>query len=240
MNLNELELFRSLPAAALERLRGAMRVEAFVREAIVFRQGDPATRAYALGAGSIRIVQTGRDGGSAIVRFITAGEMFGTVPLFTRQRLPATAFACEESRVLSWSEADLRRMIDLYPAIAMNVIAVLGVRLADMQERVRDLATHRAQSRIAGAVLRLAARAGADTAGGRAIGIPLRRKDVAEFSGTTLHTASRTLAAWEKTGLLASSSGHLTVRDRDGLRRIAEESGPLPWPACRKFRGDEG
>ncbi|MGD9597981.1 MAG: Crp/Fnr family transcriptional regulator [Steroidobacteraceae bacterium] len=238
MNLDELELFRTLPAAALDRLSATMRTEVFARDAIVFRQGDPAVRAYALGAGSIRIVQTGCDGGSAIVRFITAGEMFGTVPLFTDRRLPAAAFVCEESVVLSWSDADLRRMIGLYPAIAMNVIAVLGARLGELQERVRDLATLRAGQRIADAVLRLAAHAGADTAGGRAIGIPLRRKDVAEFSGTTLHTASRTLAAWEKAGLLASRAGRLMVRDRDELRRIAGHFCPVTGPECRNNRGD--
>ncbi|MCW5571137.1 MAG: winged helix-turn-helix domain-containing protein, partial [Steroidobacteraceae bacterium] len=88
-------------------------------------------------------------------------------------------------------------------------------------ERVRELTTLRAEQRLALAVLRLAAQAGRETAGGHTIGLPLRRRDVAEFSGTTLYTASRALAAWQKAGLLATCRGQLTICDASGLRRIA-------------------
>jgi len=221
--VGNLELFRSLSAPALDTVRAAMRVDRVAKDGVIFVQGDRADRACALGAGSIRITQTGSDGGQTIVRFIGPGETFGTVPLFTDHRLPADAIAAEESVVLSWSEEALRRLIALYPPIAMNAIEVLGARLGELQERVRELTTQRAGQRIARAVLRLAAQAGRETPGGRTIAFPLRRKDVAEFSGTTLHTASRTLAAWEKSGLLASRNGRLTIRDPGGLRRVAED-----------------
>lgn len=167
-------------------------------------------------------MQTGSDGGQTIVRFIAPGETFGSVPLLTNHRLPADAVAAEDSVVLSWSEEELRRLIRFYPPIAMNVIEVLGARLGQLQERLRELTTQRVEQRIAHAVLRLAAQAGRDTSGGRTIAFPLRRKDVAEFSGTTLHTASRTLAAWEKAGLVASRNGCLTIRDPGGLRSVGE------------------
>lgn len=224
--LGNLELFRSLSAPALDAVRVAMRVDRVMKDDVIFVQGDRADRAYALGAGSIRILQTGSDGGQTIVRFIAPGETFGSVPLFTNHRLPADAVAAEDSVVLSWSEEELRRLIRLYPPIAMNVIEVLGARLGQLQERLRELTTQRVEQRIAHAVLRLAAQAGRDTSGGRTIAFPLRRKDVAEFSGTTLHTASRTLAAWEKAGLVASRNGCLTIRDPAGLRRVAEDCPP--------------
>lgn len=218
-----LELFRSLSAPALDAVRAAMRVDRVAKGEAIFVQGERADRAYALGAGSIRIMQIGSDGGQAIVRFIAPGETFGAVPLFTDHRLPAAAIAAEDSVVLSWSEGALRELIGLYPPIAINVIEALGTRLGQLQERLRELTTQRVERRIAHAVLRLAAQAGRDTSGGTTIAFPLRRKDIAEFSGTTLHTASRTLAAWEKAGLLASGKGQLTIRDPDGLRCVAED-----------------
>jgi CRP-like cAMP-binding protein len=83
----------------------------------------------------------------------------------------------------------------------MNVIRIIGTRLKDVQERVRELSTQRVEQRVARAVLRLARQAGHSTVDGTAIEFPLRRKDVADISGTTLHTASRILTAWEKAGL---------------------------------------
>lgn len=217
-----LELFRSLPDSALDAICAAMRVDRVAEGALVFEQGERACRAYAVDTGSLRITQTGSNGRQAIVRFIGPGEMFGTAALFADHSMPADAIAAEESLVLSWSEADLLKLIDLHPAISLNVIAVLSARLGQLQERVRELTTQRADQRIAKAVLRLATQAGCDGPGGTTIILPLRRKDLAEYAGTTLHTASRTLAGWEKAGLLISANGRLTVLDMIALGRIVE------------------
>lgn len=217
-----LNLFRALSAEGLAAACAVMRVDKVARNCLIVEQGEPAKRAYALGAGSVRIAQTGEDGGQAIIRFIAPGEMFGTVPLFTDHRFPADAIAAEPSVVLSWSERDLRQLIGDHPAIALNLITIMGTRLAELQERVRELATQRIEQRIAQAVLRLASQAGQDRLDGVKIEFPLRRKDLADYAGTTLHSASRTLAAWEKAGLLTSRDLHLTIHHIAELRRIAE------------------
>lgn len=217
-----LDLFRALPDDALDDVRAVLRVERVARDAVIFEQGERADRAYALGTGSVRIVQTGQDGGQAIVRFIGPGEMFGTLPLFTDHRFPADAIAAEASTVLSWSERDLFDLMRRYPAVALNVIGVLGARMAQLQERVRELTTQRAEQRIAHAIMRLADQAGRDGTRGTTIEFPLRRKDLAEFAGTTLHTASRIVAAWEKAGLLASAGQRLIIRDLAAIRDVAE------------------
>ncbi len=222
--VDALDLFRALGADALADACAVMRVDKVARNCLIVEQGEPAKRAYALGAGSVRIAQTGEDGGQAIIRFIAPGEMFGTVPLFTDHRFPADAIAAEESVVLSWSEQDLRTLIGAHPAIALNLITIMGMRLAELQERVRELATQRIEQRIAQAVLRLASQAGEDRLDGVKIEFPLRRKDLADYAGTTLHSASRTLAAWEKAGLLTSRDLHLTIHHIGHLRRIAEPS----------------
>jgi CRP-like cAMP-binding protein len=219
-----LDLFRALSTDALADACAVMRIDKVARNALIVEQGEPARRAYALGAGSVRIAQTGEDGGQAIIRFIGPGEMFGTVPLFTDHRFPADAIAAEESLVLSWSEHDLLALIGAHPTIAINLITILGTRLAELQERVRELATQRIEQRIAQALLRLASQAGQDRLDGVKIEFPLRRKDLADYAGTTLHSASRMLAAWEKAGLLTSRNLHLTIHNIADLRRIAESS----------------
>lgn len=217
-----IELFRSLPDGALADVRAAARVERVRKGTVIFEQGQPVDGAHALAAGSVRIVQTGRDGGQAIVRFIGPGEMFGTLPIFTDHRFPADAIAVEASTVLTWSESDLLALMGRYPAISYNVIGVLGARMAQLQERVRELTTQRVEQRIAHAILRLAEQAGRDGMRGTTIEIPLRRKDLAEFAGTTLHTASRTVSAWERAGMIATSGQRLIVHDLDAIRDVSE------------------
>ncbi len=220
--LSRFDLFRGISPEALQASAEAMRRDHLERNAVIFRQGDEARRAYALGGGSVRIEQTGSDGGRAIVRFIAPGEMFGSVPIFTTRSFPADAIAAEPSLVLSWSEADLMILIERYPQIAINIIRVLGARLAETQDRVRELSTQRAEQRIAHTIVRLAVQAGHEVKGSVTIDIPLRRKDLAEMSGTTLHTASRIVSAWEKAELLSSSDHRMVVRNLSAISGIAE------------------
>src|SRR3546814_13103804 len=43
------------------------------------------------------------------------------------------------------------------------------------------------------------------------IEFPLRRKDIADIAGTTLHTVSRILVGWERRGLLISRNRQLAL-----------------------------
>src|SRR5690606_35823177 len=114
-------------------------------------------------------------------------------------------------------------LIRRHPEIAINMLRIIGKRLMEAQDRMRELSTQPAPRRIAHAILRLARQAGHDTGEGRAIEFPLRRKDVADMSGTTLHTVSRVLTAWEKAGILTSHNRRLTLRLPAEILRIAED-----------------
>ncbi len=223
-SLAAMELFRGLPSDALESAAACARVRRLPKDMCIFNQGDDSVRAHAIIEGGVRIAQSGSDGAQVVIRFIGPGEMFGTVALFTDGRYPADAITLADTLEASWSENQLLDLIDRHPQIAVNVIRIIGKRLQEVQDRVRELATQRAERRVAHAILRLARQAGHDTADGRAIEFPLRRKDLADIVGTTLHTASRILTGWEKAGLLTSHNQHLTIRNTSEILRIAEDA----------------
>jgi CRP-like cAMP-binding protein len=219
-----LEPYRGLSPAALGAVAAAARIKRLPKDLLVFSQGDEGVRAHAIIEGSVRITQSGSDGEQVVVRFIGRGEMFGTVALFTDGKYPAEAVTLTETLEASWSEAELLELIARHPQIAINIIRILGKRLREVQERARELATQRAERRVAHALLRLSRQAGRETDDGTVIAFPLRRKDVAHISGTTLHTASRILTAWGKAGFLVTHDQHLTIRRPAEIRRIAEDA----------------
>ena len=223
-SLAAMELFRGLPPSALESAAVCARVRRLPKDMRIFNQGDDGVRAHAVIEGSVRIAQSGSDGAQVVIRFIGPAEMFGTVSLFTDGRYPADAITLAETLEASWSEDELLELMGRYPQIAINVIRIIGKRLQEVQDRVRELATQRAERRVAHAVLRLARQAGHSTVDGMAIEFPLRRRDVADIAGTTLHTASRILTGWEKAGLLTSHNQHLTIRNTSEIRRISEDA----------------
>jgi CRP-like cAMP-binding protein len=218
-----MELFRGLSGAALVEVRRRARVRRLAKDTVVFRQGATAAHCYAVTDGRVRITQSDVNGAQLVVRFVGPGEMFGTVAFFTDGKYPAEATAVIDSVAISWTEADLLDLIAGHPPIALNIVKILGARIREVQERLREVATQRVECRIANAVLRLADQAVHGAADGRTIVFPVTRKDIAEMCGATLHTVSRVLTAWEKAGLLATKQQRITIRQLEAIRRIASE-----------------
>ena len=54
------------------------------------------------------------------------------------------------------------------------------------------------------------------------IDFPISRQDIAEMTGTTLHTVSRILSSWEGQGHVKGGRQRLTVLDAEALRQIAD------------------
>jgi CRP-like cAMP-binding protein len=218
------DLFTGLPISVVKIAAAAAHRRRLPRGTRIFNQGDEGVRAHIVIEGGVRISQAGSDGAQVVMRFVGPGSIFGTVALFTDGCYPADATALSDTLEASWSESDLMNLMTRYPQIAINTVRIIGRRLQEAQDRVRELATQRVERRIAHALVRLARQSGHSAAAGTAIPFPLRRKDVADIAGTTLHTASRILTDWEKTGLLVSQHRHLTVRNTSELLRIAEET----------------
>lgn len=223
-SLASADLFAGSSAGILKIAAALARWRCLSNGARIFRQGDEDARAHVIVAGGVRISQTGSNGAQVVMRFICAGEMFGTVALFTDRKYPADATAIGETVEASWREADLLDLMTRFPQIGINAVRIIGWRLQEMQNRARELATQSAEQRIANTLIRLARQSGRSTAARTTILLPLRRKDVADISGTTLFTASRVLTRWERDGLVTNQRRRLTIENTSKLQRIAGES----------------
>ncbi len=220
--ITALELFDGLPAIALEEVIARARVQTLPRGARVFNQGEAIERAHALLSGAVRISQAGSDGEQVVIRFIGPGEIFGSVAIFTDHRYPADGTTMVESIEVSWRRAELLDLVATHPQIALNLVRIIGRRLGELQERMREMATQRVDCRIANALLRLAQQAGRASERGTQITFPLRRRDIADISGTTLHTVSRTLSNWKRQGLVIDEKPGLILTSPERLRQATE------------------
>ena len=117
-------------------------------------------------------------------------------------------------------------LIHGHPQIAINLVKIVGARLRETQERLRELATQRVEQRMAHVLPRLAERHAVTHGGPATIDFPLTRQDLANRCGTTLYSASRILTAWEKAGFLKTDRRRLTHRNLAELRRLAGERPP--------------
>jgi len=129
----------------------------------------------------------------------------------------------EDCWLLTWSRERIAELADQYPVIALNAMRIMGGRVTEIQQRLREMQTERVERRIAHALGRLVVQAGRRTPEGIEIAFPLSRQDLAEMAGTTLHTVSRTLSAWEGAGIVLAGRQKVVIAQPHALVAIAED-----------------
>ena len=220
----DLPLFSGFGADELGEILREARSLRFAKNSAVFEQGEDAHSFFVLLHGHVRASKTTPSGEQIVVRYVAPGETFGVAPAIGLQRYPATATAVDDSVALAWPSAAWPRLVAKFPALAVNTLQTVGSRLQESHARVVEMSTQQVEQRVAHALLRLARQSGRKVEGGVEIDFPISRQDIAQMTGTTLHTVSRTLSGWEQRGLIESGRQRIVLREPHKLLVLAEET----------------
>jgi CRP-like cAMP-binding protein len=215
-------MFSGLNPGEQEELLREARSVRYPRGTAVFEQGAEADRFFVLLHGHLRVEKTTPQGQQTVVRYVSAGELFGVAQAMNLSHYPATAVAAVDSIALAWPSSSWQRLIAKFPSLSSSALQTVGSRLQDTQTRVIEISNEQVEQRIAHTLLRLAKQAGRKVEAGVEIDFPISRQDVAEMTGTTLHTVSRILSAWEGQGLVEGGRQRIVLRDSQRLHSLAE------------------
>ncbi len=230
-------LFADLVEDELRQALDAARQRNFGADEYLFLEGDPAEAVYVLTAGKVKLGQLTVDGQQIILGYLVPGKEFGVIAALDQMVYPVSAQAVGACVALAWSQEAIAALMMAHPTIAMNALRILAQRIVGFQNRIRELATQRVERRIARTVLRLANQTGKLVEEGVLIDLPLTRQDLAEMTGTTQFTVSRTLKGWENQGLIRSKREQITILFPHGLVSIAED---FPGRAQENTANDAG
>jgi CRP-like cAMP-binding protein len=230
MSLNRLDraliaglpLFSGMAATDLDRILEGATSRRVAKDGFVFEQGGEAASFFVLLDGRVRVVKTTPDGQQVIVRYIVPGELLGIAQALGRSTYPASAIAVVDCVVLAWPSRLWPEFAAAFPSFSANTYRMIGQRLDDVQTQVVEMATEQVERRVAHALLRLVQQTGRRSSEGIVIDFPISRQDIAEMTGTTLHTVSRLLTAWEQKGLVKSGRQQVTVVAPHRLLLLAE------------------
>ena len=210
--------------ASDEQLLALLRVSALrqIEEgAYFFMQGDPAKDSYILTGGQVKLLQSNPLGQLVNLRTVYPWQLFGALGAVRETaEYPASAQALEDSVALAIPSGHLKQLLRSSPELSMDMMQLMTSYIMEMQSRYRELATERVEQRICRAMLRLAAQSGQRAEDG--ISLFLSREDLAQMTGTTLHTVSRVLAGWHRKGLIEAGREHVRLLRPHDLVRMAE------------------
>jgi CRP-like cAMP-binding protein len=215
--LRRVPLFSALGEEDLARVAQVTVPRRFQAGEVVFRDGDQSDTCYVVRSGRARAVREHAGGRSITLATFGPEDMFGELAMFDDEPRSATVEATEEMEAIAVLGGDMRRMLREHPDLAVKLLAALGRRLRDTNERLARQSFQTVQSRVATVLAELVANARGEGAGERDVQIVSTQTDLAQLAGSSRESASRFLAVLERAGIITQGRGKLIVHDPAAL-----------------------
>jgi CRP-like cAMP-binding protein len=217
--LRRVPVFSALTADDLSRVAEVAVPRRFAHGETVFREGDESNTCYIVRSGLARAIREHPDGRSITLANFGPGDIFGELAMFDNERRSATVEAVADSEVIAILGGDMRRLLREHPDIAVKLLAALGGRLRETNERLARQSFQTVQSRVATVLAQLVETAQNDGAAQKDVLITSTQADLAQLAGSSRESASRFLAVLERAGVISQGRGKLVVHDPQALER---------------------
>jgi len=225
--LRELELFSGLSDADIAAIGHATTMTHCHPGQVILSPDDPPDRIHILKRGKVRVYRVSPDGKQLTLDIYERGTILGDMRLLGQERVPeAYAEAIDAAVICTITPDELRRLIQRYPIIGVNIITFLSRRLQEAERQLEAMAYQRVGQRLARKLVDLAQRFGVETVRGTLIQARLTQQELAEMIGTTRETLAHTLADFRRRELLDTEHHQVLIRDAERLAEVAGEGEP--------------
>lgn len=182
-----------------------------------FRAGQTIAEPAVLGRnlftmmkGRVQLIREGRNGRSLALATLGPGSMFGEGALVGATDPSARAVALTDCIVWMVPAPQAQAMALRYPVLSWGLLQTVGQRLAQVENRMEEVAYKRLPERLAGLLLELAN-------GGKAIR-GTSHQSLAGMLGTYRETISAILRGFKDEGLVELGYRKIELRNVGGLR----------------------
>jgi CRP/FNR family transcriptional regulator, cyclic AMP receptor protein len=192
--LEKIPMFSGLSKEELELLSDYEVEKTYQKGEPIFMEGDPGKAVYYIKSGKIKLYKTSLEGREVTLNILGPGSIFAEVTMFSDLDYPATAMVLEEVLVGMIRNEDLEKIVQENGNIALSLIKELNRRLYYAQMKIKDMALHDVNGRVAKVLLDLAYRYGKKNSRGIQIDLKMTKTEIANIVGTSRETVSRSLS----------------------------------------------
>lgn len=138
--LKKMNLFENLSGNELGKIENILRPQAFTKDAVIFKEGDPGDRCYVIAKGEVRISKFIQNIGEEALAVLKPGEYFGEMALIDNYPRSAHAIAHTDVELLAINKPDLDKILIMDHEMGYKFMwaftKTLSKRLRDMNERL--------------------------------------------------------------------------------------------------------
>jgi CRP/FNR family cyclic AMP-dependent transcriptional regulator len=185
----------------------------FAQGHVLFREGEPATQAFLLHEGRVRLLKRVR----LVERSLTVlkpGDLFGEGALLDGVTRSSTALALSDGVAVGLDAAGLRSVVERFPLLAERLVTQLVRRLREAEDQIEVLMVRDTQSKVITALLKMI------RASGGPAELALSPVELARRVGLDVDTVKRAVQRLRDQDYLRIRGDRIEVPEVDALRRL--------------------
>ena len=205
----------------MDRIAEKAHTKHYQKGEFLFRSQEKDDALYIVNRGKVRIYRLSDSGKEQLVRILNPGDFTGEWTLFNPDAVHEEyAEAIRDTSVCMIQQHDVQELLKEYPAISLKLLGEMSQRLERSERQTAQVAVESVITRL---VLFLAENVEPEMGNSPTITLPMEKKDIASYLGTTPETISRKLGELENEGLIQQLSGkRIKIQDLDDLLLYSE------------------
>jgi CRP/FNR family transcriptional regulator len=197
----------------------------YSKNTIIFSPGAQGNLTYYVLNGRIKIYNLSGCGKEIIYWFCHPGDFFGLAEICGGEIRTVFAEAMEDTEVLSITMANFEELIGRNPQISLYLMKILGSRIRQAHETIRELVVCDVRSRMAQLLIKLGQICGLSRNGAVLIEKKFTHQEMANMIGATRTTVTEVMNEFKREGLVKCSSSRITILNYTRLASMVESSG---------------
>jgi CRP/FNR family transcriptional regulator len=181
----------------------------------IFAAEDDLDSLLIIASGQIKVYQLSENGKEQLLYLLQAGDFEGESALFSKSVRQSFGETLLPSEVCEIKRTDFQELMKHYPSISINLLNEFGHRITQLEKRTTQATTESVESRLADYLIETASAIDKNS-----FKLPLKKKDLATYLGTTPETISRKLKLFEADGLIQQQAKQITITDPDALSLV--------------------
>ncbi|API88572.1 Crp/Fnr family transcriptional regulator [Marinilactibacillus psychrotolerans] len=208
-------IFNHLEDTQLAEIMVTTQSVSYKKNELIYHAGDESDSLYIINKGRVRIYRLAESGKEQLVRFLNPGDFTGEMALFSESTHESYAEAVMDTKICMIKRADIQEFLLKYPSISLKVLAEFSNRLEASEKQATRFSTEKVETRIA---LFLVESLSEEKTGENELILPMSKKDLASYLGTTPETISRKFNELEDKGYIKQITHKIIrIQDVDGL-----------------------
>jgi len=217
--LHRTPLFSGLAQAERIEVRGIATLRDYAKGQLIFSEGDPGEGFHVILEGQVKVFKVSSEGKEQILHMLGPTEPFGEAAVLFGRRFPASSHALTRVQTLFFPRSAFVDLIGRQPSLALNMLAVLSLRLHQFAAQVEALSLKEVPGRLAGYLLFLAE----TQTPANPIHLTISKGHLASLLGTIPETLSRIFAKMSDQGLIRVQGRTIDLIDPSKLKALARE-----------------